>query len=359
MTPATAIEQTQVSGFAWAIAAGLLTLAATVAVWPAGTTLRRLQGRPAVRRRILPKVDLAGLRERTQSFAERHPRRALGMSALAGAVPGGIVAGPVGGFVLAAYGALAVRAAFRWAVRSRTRAMRARDLDDLVALAADLRAGLAGPPADVWPVDAHLTGASIDATAATGRDVYVAGALAGATAAARRDARVVGPLPDAMAATGHDARVAEPSPNDAWAAGTLGDTTAATGQPAGARPAATGAAAGRPRDARLAELTAAVWRLAERTGAPAADLIDRIEADARSADRSRAGAAAEAAGAQATALMMAMLPVGGIALGYGIGFDPLPVLLHTPLGAACAVGAVLLQCAGLLWSDRLASGPVR
>jgi tight adherence protein B len=349
MTAVAAIEQTQVSGFAWVLAAALLTLAATVAVWPAGTTLRRLQSRPAVRRRMLPKVDLAGMRSRAQSFAERHPRRAFGVSALAGAVPGGIVAGPVGGFVLAAYVALAVRAALRWAVRSRTRSMRARDLDDLVALAADLRAGLAGPPADVWPVDAHRTGASIGAAATTGRDAYVAGALAGATAATRRDARVAEPLPDAMAATGHDARIA----------GALADTIAATGRLAGARPAATGAAAGRPRDARLAELTAAVWRLAERTGAPAADLIDRIEADARSADRSRAGAAAEAAGAQATALMMATLPVGGIALGYGIGFDPLPVLLHTPLGAACAIGAVLLQCAGLLWSDRLASGPVR
>ncbi|GAA3347420.1 hypothetical protein GCM10020358_62110 [Amorphoplanes nipponensis] len=110
---------------------------------------------------------------------------------------------------------------------------------------------------------------------------------------------------------------------------------------------------------RLSDLTAAVWRLAEQTGAPAADLVERIEADARAGDRARATAAAQAAGAQATALLLAGLPIGGIALGYGIGVDPLRVLLHTPLGGACAVGAVLLQCGGLVWADRLANGPAR
>jgi tight adherence protein B len=96
-----------------------------------------------------------------------------------------------------------------------------------------------------------------------------------------------------------------------------------------------------------------VWRLAERTGAPAADLVERIEADARAADRVAASAAAQAAGAQATALLLAGLPVGGIALGFAIGADPVGVLLHTPLGAACAIGAVVLQGGGLIWADRL------
>jgi tight adherence protein B len=110
---------------------------------------------------------------------------------------------------------------------------------------------------------------------------------------------------------------------------------------------------------RIAELTSAVWRLAERTGAPAADLVERIEADARTADRAHASAAAQAAGAQATALLLAALPLGGIALGYGIGVAPLQILLHTTLGGGCAIGAALLQSAGLLWADRLATGPAR
>lgn len=98
----------------------------------------------------------------------------------------------------------------------------------------------------------------------------------------------------------------------------------------------------------------AAARLAERTGAPLADLVERIEADARGADRARAVAAAQSAGARATAWLLAALPAAGLGLGYAIGADPLAVLLHTPVGAACAVGAVALQLAGLAWAGRIA-----
>jgi len=104
---------------------------------------------------------------------------------------------------------------------------------------------------------------------------------------------------------------------------------------------------------RTGRLAASVRRLAERTGAPAADLVERIEADARATDRAAASAGAQAAGAQATALLLAALPLAGIGLGISIGADPVAVLLHTPIGAGCAIGAVTLQCAGLLWADRL------
>jgi tight adherence protein B len=103
----------------------------------------------------------------------------------------------------------------------------------------------------------------------------------------------------------------------------------------------------------LGALARSAVTLAERTGAPLADLIDRIEADARAGDRARASAIAQAAGAQATALLLAALPVGGLALGYAIGADPLAMLLHTPLGAICACTAITLQVLGLLWSQRL------
>jgi tight adherence protein B len=112
-----------------------------------------------------------------------------------------------------------------------------------------------------------------------------------------------------------------------------------------------------PGSERLVRLTAAAAGLAEKTGAPLADLVERIEADARSADRAKATADAEAAGARATAVLLAGLPVGGIALGFGIGVDPVAVLLHTPIGAACAVAAVVLQLLGLAWTAHLAAGP--
>ena len=268
------------SGVAWVVAAVLLMVAAVVAAWPAGTALRRLHGR---RRTPLPGLDVRRIRSRIQALADGPPRRAVGIAVVTGAAVGTVVAGPVAGLVLAVYGALGARAVVRRAARRRLAAVRSRSLDDLNALAADLRAGLAIGPLAVVP--------GLPASAAGG--------------------------PEHEAVPGHGF------------------------------------------DSRLAELTAAVWRLAEQTGAPAADLVERIEADARAGDRSRATATAQAAGAQATALLLAGLPVGGIALGYGIGVDPLQVLLHTPLGAACAVVAVLLQCGGLLWADRLSNGPTQ
>jgi len=137
----------------------------------------------------------------------------------------------------------------------------------------------------------------------------------------------------------------------------LSAARASTGSAAGAAP---GGPAEVIEDRRMAQLTGAAWRLAERTGAPIADLVERIEADARAMDRATAAAAAQAAGARATAWLLAALPVGGIGLGYAIGADPLEVLLHTPIGAACAVGAITLQVAGIAWADRLAAaGTVR
>lgn len=110
---------------------------------------------------------------------------------------------------------------------------------------------------------------------------------------------------------------------------------------------------------RLRHLTSAAVRLADRTGAPLAELVERIEADARATDRGLAAAAAQAAGARATAWLLAALPIGGIGLGYGIGVDPVAVLLHSTVGGACAVLAVALQVVGLLWAERLGATPGR
>ncbi|MEU4622458.1 hypothetical protein AB0G04_21130 [Actinoplanes sp. NPDC023801] len=129
-------------------------------------------------------------------------------------------------------------------------------------------------------------------------------------------------------------------------------------RPGHAGPAEAGRRRGSAGAGRLGHLTEAVWGLAERTGAPAADLLERIESDARSADRSAKTAVAQASGAQTTALLLAALPLAGIALGHGIGADPLAVLLGTPLGAAALAAAVLLQCAGLKWAQRLSERAV-
>lgn len=98
---------------------------------------------------------------------------------------------------------------------------------------------------------------------------------------------------------------------------------------------------------------AAATQLAESTGAPLADVLDRLDAHLRAVDRARGTAAAQAAGARASAGLLAAMPLGGVGLGFLVDTDPLHVLLHTPLGAGCLVGAVGLQLAGLAWSVRL------
>ncbi|HKD97007.1 MAG TPA: hypothetical protein VKB69_05320 [Micromonosporaceae bacterium] len=103
----------------------------------------------------------------------------------------------------------------------------------------------------------------------------------------------------------------------------------------------------------LASRVTAATTVAEQTGAPLSDLLDRLEADASAAARVRALAAGHAAGARATAWLLAALPLAGIALGSAIGADSMPVLLHTRVGAVAAVLAVGLQLTGMVWIRRL------
>jgi tight adherence protein B len=282
--------------------AGCLIIGAGALAWPAGTARRRWlfggtdgNGRP---NRLPSMPDVSVLVPMISRRTAVHPHRTTATAAAVAAGAGWVAGGPVAALTIAAYAALGARAAIRRISARRVASARATALDDLSALVADLRAGLPPPEAGAGP------------------------------------GSVPGPGAGARAALG-----ARP----AFAAGQRGERLVE----------------GDPSDRRIAALSAAVWRLAERTGAPAADLMERVEADARAADRARASAAAQAAGAQATALLLAALPAGGIALGYGIGTDPLRVLLHTPLGAGCAAGTVLLQSAGLAWAARLAGSPGR
>jgi tight adherence protein B len=94
-------------------------------------------------------------------------------------------------------------------------------------------------------------------------------------------------------------------------------------------------------------------RLAQATGAPVAELLERLVDDLRAADRVHAAVSAHSAGARASAWILMALPLAGVGLGAGVGADPGRVLLHTPLGAACLCAAVAIQLAGLAWSDRI------
>lgn len=320
-TPARTLGIATVSSGSSALGSG----SSALVVGTSSAASAALLGRPVADRHTSAQRGNPSVPTSPPAWAVR-PRRTLLLTVLLGAGLGGVLAGTVAAVALGGYGALGARALLRHGAAARATQDRRDRLDQLCALAADLRAGL---PVPVAAERLGLSGpmASIPAEPAEARPHEPAPGPDGPDDSHRR--------------TGTDS-VAEPS-------------RAASGRGAGTEtgiPSDTEALPDRP--GRLAQ---AAVRLADRTGAPLAELVERIEADARSTDRGLAAAAAQAAGARATAWLLAALPLGGIGLGYGIGVDPLDVLLHTPIGGGCAIVAVALQVVGLLWADRLGAVP--
>ncbi|MEV8514416.1 hypothetical protein [Dactylosporangium sp. NPDC051484] len=124
---------------------------------------------------------------------------------------------------------------------------------------------------------------------------------------------------------------------------------AAGGRAAGGRQGRWAEAAAEVAQARLE----AAYRLSEALGVPLADLLDRVDADLRSGQALRGGVAAQLSAAQATSAVLLALPLAGLWVGAALNTHPVRQLLHTPLGAACAVVAVALQCGGFLWTVRM------
>lgn len=123
---------------------------------------------------------------------------------------------------------------------------------------------------------------------------------------------------------------------------------------ASARMAAGGADASRSLRAepRLAALAAALG-LASRTGAPLADVLQRLQGDAQAARQRRRGVAEAVSGARASALLLAGLPLLGLAMGAALGANPVQVLFHTAAGLIALSIGVCLDLLGVLWTLRL------
>jgi tight adherence protein B len=113
------------------------------------------------------------------------------------------------------------------------------------------------------------------------------------------------------------------------------------------------AAAPEPAVRRALDRLAAACEVSETLGAPLADLLDLVESDLRAVERARAAVAAQTAGVRLSAALLALLPVAGVGIGYAMGARPDQALLHTPVGGASALAALLLQGGGLSWTGRL------
>ncbi|MFE5288317.1 type II secretion system F family protein [Nocardia sp. NPDC056611] len=111
--------------------------------------------------------------------------------------------------------------------------------------------------------------------------------------------------------------------------------------------------------ARELSRVAGAWRVAERHGLALAELLTAARLDLLGRKRFRDRTAAALAGARATAVVLALLPVLGIGLGQLMGAAPLRVLFLSPAGTALLPLGSALTCAGLLWSDAIAGKVLR
>ncbi|MFD3521192.1 type II secretion system F family protein [Streptomyces sp. NPDC058653] len=101
---------------------------------------------------------------------------------------------------------------------------------------------------------------------------------------------------------------------------------------------------------------AACWRVAVDGGAGLAAGLDRLRAALRAQQDQRDSMRAQLAGAWSTVVVLALLPVVGLAMGWAMGADPLSVLLHTPAGLGCLVVGGLLEAMGFWWAGRIVRG---
>jgi tight adherence protein B len=90
--------------------------------------------------------------------------------------------------------------------------------------------------------------------------------------------------------------------------------------------------------------------LAGRTGTPLGRLLTGVQAGLAADRQIHRAVRAALAGPRSSALLLAGLPVIGLALGTGMGARPVRMLLHTSAGLLALSAGVLLDVAGVAWT---------
>ena len=98
---------------------------------------------------------------------------------------------------------------------------------------------------------------------------------------------------------------------------------------------------------------AASWQVAQRLGSGLAEVMTRVVDSSRVRLATHRVVATELASAEATARMVAILPVVLLVLSEGSGADPWHFLLATSPGLGCLAGGLTLAFAGMWWIDRI------
>jgi tight adherence protein B len=106
------------------------------------------------------------------------------------------------------------------------------------------------------------------------------------------------------------------------------------------------------------EEVAAAWQVSEGAGGTMALALGRVAESSRRRRATQRLVASELAAAQATARLLAVLPVAVLVMGSGIGADPWAFLLSSSAGLACLGSGLALTFAGLTWIERIAGSAV-
>lgn len=133
----------------------------------------------------------------------------------------------------------------------------------------------------------------------------------------------------------------------------LVEPAAAVGAAGGDVAAALRSAGERPGAEPLADVGRA-WAVSQESGAPLVGVLEQVRAAAREERELHRELAAGVAPARATVALVAAMPPLGLALGSGLGVDPLGVVLTTVPGAACLAAGVGFAVAGVVWIDLIA-----
>lgn len=111
--------------------------------------------------------------------------------------------------------------------------------------------------------------------------------------------------------------------------------------------------AGGPGHAGLLDLAAA-WEVSVRTGASLVGAVDAAAARLAADEDVARVVDAELSAARLGGRVMAVLPLVGLLMGFGLGGDPVAFLVGSPLGWMCLNVGIALACGGVLWIDAVA-----
>jgi tight adherence protein B len=140
-------------------------------------------------------------------------------------------------------------------------------------------------------------------------------------------------------------------PEGAHPAGALREGAQPAGAPPDARPRRPAAV-----PAGVVEQIRQAWAASLAHGIPLAAVLAACVADLDDRAAVAQLRAQHVAGPAVSGYVLAALPAAGIAMGAGMGSQPVDVLLGSTLGGALLVAGVALCCAGLLWTGRIVGG---